>query len=139
MKKTILFCVVSSLLFLSGCQTLNFKERQKLFKNENTAFVGKTYDELIKEKGVPTGTATLTNSGKVVEYFTTQTEVSGGGYYGYPGPLYYGNGYWGRNWGYYGDMSMYPVQSWTSSCKLDFVVSPQSVVESWKYEGNGCF
>jgi len=139
MKKNILFIAAFSLLFLSGCQTLSFKDRQKLYINENAAFVGKSYDELIKGKGVPTATATLTSSGKVVEYLTTQMEYSGGGYYGYPGPFYYGNGHHGRNWAYYNDMSWYPVQSWTSICRLDFVVSPQNIVESWKYEGNGCF
>jgi hypothetical protein len=138
MKKIISVCAALTLL-LSGCQTLSLKERQNLFTTENGAYVGKTHDDLIKGKGVPSGTANLTNSGKVVEYYTAQVEISGGGYYGYPAARFIGNANGGGSWIYPEHMRSFPIQSWTFVCKIDFVVTPQNIVESWKYEGNGCF
>jgi hypothetical protein len=138
MKRIISICVASAIV-LSGCNTLNYKERKQMFTTENNTFIGKTYDDLIKGKGVPSGTASLTDTGKVVEYYNSQLEVTGGGYYGYPHMNYGVHAYGGRNM-FYGDYAQsFPVQTWLSVCKIDFVVSSKNVVESWKFDGMGCF
>ena len=135
MSRMLVICAVS-VLALSGCETMSSKHRHKLFIVENSAYVGKTYDDLIKGKGVPSRVATLSDSGKVVEYYDSQIEYSAGGYYGYPMPRYIG---YAGPWMYADQMPPVPVQSWSTSCKIDFVISPKSVVESWKYAGKGCF
>jgi hypothetical protein len=47
--------------------------------------------------------------------------------------------YGSRDWIYGDYMQSFPVQTWLSVCKVDFVVSSKNLVESWKYEGKGCF
>jgi len=126
-------------IVLSGCGSLSMKERQKIFADGNEIYVGKTFDDLVKSKGVPTATATLSDGSKVVEYFTSQVEVSGGGYYPFPTTTYIRNSNGGGTWVYVEHMQSLPVRTWNKICKIDFVVSPKSIVETWKYEGKGCF
>lgn len=131
-------CLILTLV-LAGCSTLSNEERQKLFAGENDVFVGKTYDELVLGKGVPTGTATLSDGGKVVEYYNAQIEISGGETYYFPSTVFVQNTTGGGNWVFVEQMRSIPVRSWNKICKLDFVVSPKNVVASWKYEGRGCY
>lgn len=126
-------------LLLSGCDTLKIKEREQAFVDENNAYVSKTFDELVKGKGVPTGTATLSDGSKVVEYYHAQIEISGGGSYTFPAATYVENSAGGRTWIYIDQMRSLPMRSWNKICKIDFLVSSKNVVESWKYDGKGCY
>jgi len=138
MKNLIGVCLLSSLV-LSGCGTLSFEERQKHFMDENEVFVGKTFDELVTGKGVPTGTATLTDGSKMVEYYNAQIEVTGGESYSFPTTTYVQNPNGGGNWIYVEQMYSLPVRSWNKVCKIDFKVTPTNIVESWKFDGKGCY
>ncbi|MDP1634668.1 MAG: hypothetical protein Q8L69_08290, partial [Gallionellaceae bacterium] len=80
MKKVIGLLVILSLA-LSGCGQQRIKEQKAKFTETNNQLVGRTYDDLIKEKGVPTGEAKLSDGSKVVEYFNSSTVISGGGSY----------------------------------------------------------
>lgn len=138
MKPIIPFCIALT-LGLSGCGTLSTQERQKAFMSENDAFVGKSHDDLIKDKGVPTGTATLSDGSKVVEYYNAQVEVSGGGYYAFPSTTYLTHANGTRTWIYMDHMQTIPVRSWYKICKIDFIVSSTDIVASWKFDGKGCY
>ena len=138
MKKIIPTCL-GLILVLSGCATLSIKERQKIFTDEHEIFLGKTFDELVKGKGVPTGTATLSDGSRVVEYYNAQVEISGGGSYPFPTSTYVRNANGSGTWIYIEHMQSLPVRSWSKICKIDFVVSAKNIVESWKYEGKGCY
>lgn len=126
-------------LVLTGCGSLSMKERQKIFEDGNANFAGKTFDELVKGKGVPTGTATLSDGSRVVEFYTSQVEISGGGSYPFPASTYVRNSNGGGTWVYVEHMQTMPIRSWNKICKVDFVVSPNGIVETWKYEGKGCY
>lgn len=130
---------IAVLLLLAGCGSFSVKERQKAFADENEVYVGKTFDDLVKGKGVPTGTATLSDGSKVVEYYNAQVEISGGGSYPYPVSTYVRNRDGTGSWVYWEHMHTLPVRSWNKICKIDFVVSAKNIVESWKYEGKGCY
>lgn len=136
MSRLILLCLLSA---LSGCATMGSQEHQQAFTAENDAFVGKTSDELIKTKGVPTGTATLSDGSKVVEYYTTQIEISGGGFYSFPATTYMTDTNGSRTLVTIDHMRSLPVRSWQKICKIDFLVTANNVVASWKYDGKGCF
>lgn len=138
MKYFISICL-ASLFVLSGCATQSLEERKRMFMDENEAFIGKTYDELVKGKGVPTGTANLTDGSKLVEYYNAQIEISGGGSYTFPTTTYVRNATGGGTWVYVEQMQSIPVRSWNKICRIDFIVSPKNAVESWKYDGKGCY
>lgn len=139
MKRVIGLLVILSLA-LSGCGLQRIKEQKAKFTETNNQLVGKTYDDLIKEKGVPTGEAKLSNGGKVVEYFNSSTETSGGGSYSTPTTTYVPNPNGGVGTWVQGQQQQHiPVSSHTLSCKLNFVISPQNIIESWKTDGNKCY
>lgn len=139
MKKVIFVVMVISFT-LSGCKLAQIKEQKAKFTETNNQLVGKTYDDLIKEKGVPTGEAKLSNGGKVVEYFHSSTETSGGGSYSTPTTTYVPNPYGGAGVWVQGQQQKHiPVRSEEMTCKLNFVISPQNIIESWKADGNKCY
>ena len=139
MNKIILLCVTMS-LSLSGCGLTQIKEQKAKFVEANNQLVGKTYDDLIKEYGVPTGDAKLSDGGKVVEYYKSSTEIWGGGSYSISTPIYVPNTNGGvGTWIYNQQQHNSPVNSTTESCKLDFVISSKNVIESWKARGNACY
>ena len=139
MKKIILLCMIFSFV-LSGCNTQRLKEQHAKFEEKYNQLIGKTYDDLIRREGVPTGEAKLSDGSRVVEYLNSQTSISGGGSYPVPISTYIPNlsgtgGVW-----VYGEMERSnPVLSRTYYCKLDFIVSAQSIIQSWKAEGNHCY
>ncbi len=139
MKKTICACVVLALA-LSGCETQRIKERQAKFEESNNRLIGKSYDDLVRKTGVPSGEAKLTDGSRRVEYLNRQTTISGGGSYPVPIATYIPN----RNgvggfWVYTEGERTIPITSNTYYCKLDFTVSPQNIVVSWSAEGNHCY
>ncbi|MBK9161256.1 MAG: hypothetical protein IPM27_06785 [Nitrosomonadales bacterium] len=139
MKRVIAILAILSLV-LSGCGLQRIKEQKARFTEVNNQLVGKTYDDLIKEKGVPTGEAKLSNGGRVVEYFNSSTETSGGGSYSTPTTTYVPNPNGGAGAWVQGQQQQHiPVRSTNMVCKLNFVISPQNIIESWKAVGNKCY
>lgn len=139
MKKIIGLCAII-VFACSGCGTQRIKELQAKYEGRNNQFIGKTYDELIRGLGVPSGEATLTDGSRIVEYSGSETVISGGGSYPVPVSSYVPNpngvgGFW-----VYGEKERsLPVSSSTYYCKLDFTISPKNLVQSWKAKGNRCY
>ncbi len=139
MKKIIGLCAILAFAF-SGCGTQRIKELQAKYEAMNDQFIGKTYDELVRGKGVPTGEAKLTDGSRIVEYFSSETIVSGGGSYPVPVSTYVPNQNGvGGVWIYGEKERSFPVSSRTYYCKLDFTISHQNLIKSWKAEGNHCY
>ncbi len=139
MKKIILLCAALSLA-LPGCVTQRMKERQAKFEAKNNQLIGKTYDDLIRGSGVPSGEAKLTDGGRIVEYLTSQTTISGGGSYPVTVSTYVPNqNGMGGFWVYSEGERSIPITSSTYYCKLDFTVSAQNIIQSWRAEGNHCY
>lgn len=136
MKVSKLAILLLATMALAGCGVM--EKRKAAFTAELDSYVGKSLDEVIKAKGVPTGTADLSNGGKVVEYSSSKMITGGGGSYTsyesvfVPGP----NG---------GSLTQVPVQksrpitTSEARCKLLFTVSKAGIVENWKAEGNSCY
>lgn len=137
--ESILIITLALAIALPGCETLSTKERHHEFTSENDAYVGHSLDDLIKGKGVPTGTATLTDGSKMVEYYNAQVEISGGGYYPFSTATYHTHTNGTKTWVYMNHMQTIPVRSWNKVCRIDFLVNPQNIVESWKFDGKGCY
>lgn len=131
--------IIVLLATLTGCQTINHQERQHIFMAENDAYLGKTNDELIKGKGVPTGTSLLTDGSKMIEYYNAQVEITGGEYISYPTVTYHPHANGTTTWMYMNDMHSIPIRSWQKICRIDFLINVKNVVESWKYDGKGCY
>ena len=139
MKKVVCLCVLLALVS-SGCETQRIKERQARFEEKNNRLIGKSYDDLVGGVGVPTGEAKLSDGSRIVEYLNRQTMISGGGSYPVPISTYIPN----RNgvggfWVYTEGERTISITSNTYYCKLDFTVSAQNIVQSWKAEGNQCY
>ncbi len=139
MKKSILICL-SLLVALPGCGTQRIKEQQAKYESNNNQLIGKTYDDLVRTLGVPSGEAKLSDGSKIVEYSSSQIRISGGGSYPIPVSIYVPNqnGVGGRWINSERERSL-PVSSKTYFCKLDFTLSAESIVLSWKAEGNHCY
>lgn len=128
--------VLITILALSGCGLARIQEQKEKFAEVNNLLVGKTYDDMVKARGVPTREATLSTGGKVVEYSKSSTTTSGGGSYAVPTTAYIpSTGTWVQGT----QQQAVPVRSHTSSCTLNFVISPSGIVETWKAEGNACY
>lgn len=126
-------------LALAACNSAQRKEAAARFQAEMDGFIGKSSDELILAKGVPTGAATLTTGDKVLEYSKSRIETVGGGSYTVNNPVFVSRPGGTGSWIYVPSQQTQPVQSWEVSCKLIFQVSPDNKVLSWKAEGNGCY
>lgn len=139
MKKIVWLGMLLPFAF-AGCETQQIKEQHAKFEEKNNQFIGKTYDDLIRGKGVPTGEATLSDGSRVVEYLSSETMISGGGSYPVPVSTYVPNqSGTGGVWIYGEKERNVPVSSRTSWCKLDFILSAKSIIQSWKAEGNHCY
>lgn len=121
---------------LTGCGIA--EKRRDAFQTELSSFVGRPADEVIKARGVPTATATLSSGGKVLEYSTSKTVTSGGGSHVTYQSVYRSNSQGG---GYIQVpvTQVDPISTTELRCKLLFVVSRDGFVDSWKAEGNNCY
>lgn len=138
MKRYFLFSLLA--IALTGCGTLSSDARRQAFEAENAVYLGKTYDDLVRGKGVPTGNATLSDGSKVAEYYRSQVEIVGGGYLTYPTSSYIRNANGGGgSWIEINQTRALPIRALNKICKIDFLISPGNQLESWKYEGKGCF
>lgn len=131
---------VSALTFaavLAGCAATN-EEATRKFQAEMDGYVGRPVDELILARGVPTASATLSNGGKVLEYSSSRTSVSGGYSYLTYTPVFVPNSTGGGTWISVPSHQTAPIHSMELRCKLTFQVAPDHKVLNWRAEGNDC-
>lgn len=123
---------------LSGC--VSMEERRAAFYYSLDPFIGKTADELVLAKGVPTGSYTLSTGGRVLEYARSRLVTRGGGSMTVYRQVYVPgkNGAAGA-WVTVPMEQAMPANTMEESCKILFQISPKNVVESWKHEGNACY
>ena len=135
MRRTIIHLV--AVLALAGCASMN-EEATRKFQAEMDSYVGKSVDELILARGVPTATAALSSGGKVLEYSTSSTSISGGYSYLTYTPVFVPNSSGGGTWISVPSHQTAPIHTFERYCKLTFQVSPDNKVLNWKAEGNDC-
>ena len=126
-----------AVLLLAGCASMN-EEAARKFQVEMDGYVGRPVDELILARGVPTATATLSSGGKVLEYVTSRTSISGGYSYLTYTPVFVPNNSGGGTWISVPSHQTAPLHTSERYCKLTFQVAPDSKVLNWKAEGNDC-
>lgn len=136
MKRIKWVALILVLLALSGCGTA--EKRRAAFVTQMDAFVGQSIDEVIKTKGVPTGTAALASGGRVVEYAKSNMVTSGGGSYTTYKSVYV-PGANGGSWMQVPVQQAIPISTSEANCKVLFTVSKDNIVENWKAEGNHCY
>jgi hypothetical protein len=129
--------VLLCLLVLAGCASMN-EEAVRQFQSEMDGYVGRSADELILARGVPTATAPLSTGGKVLEYSKSRTDISGGNSYTTYTPVFVPNASGGGTWISVPSHQTVPIYSYERSCKLTFQVSTDNIVLNWKAEGNEC-
>lgn len=130
------FALLCSLV-LAGCASMN-EEAVRRFQAEMDGYVGRSADELILARGVPTATAPLSTGGKVLEYSKSRTSISGGGSYTTYTPVFVPNTSGGGTWISVPSQQTVPIHSSERGCKLTFQVSTDNIVLNWKAEGNEC-
>lgn len=125
-------------LLLTGCGAA--KKREASFQTEMNGYVGNSADALIRSRGVPTSTATLSDGGRVLEYSKSRTVVSGGGSFTVNKSVYVPSSTGGvGTWVSVPQQQAVPVSSRDESCKLIFEISADNLVMGWKSEGRDCF
>lgn len=124
-------------LLLAGCSALN-EEAARKFQAEMDGYVGRPVDELILARGVPTATAELTAGGRLLEYSSNRTSVSGGYSYLTYTPVYVPNNSGGGTWISVPSHQTAPIHSMELRCRLTFQVSAANVVLNWRADGNDC-
>lgn len=100
--------IIYSLLccFLASCATTG------KFENKLKNWIGKSENDLISVQGIPNGTYSLNDGGKLVMYHLN------GGSAVYPiGNMYFTENYW---------------------CKVTFTIDGTGTITNWKHEGNKC-
>ena len=130
------FALVCSLV-LAGCASMN-EEAARKFQAEMDGYVGRSADELILARGVPTASAPLSTGGKLLEYSKSRTSISGGGSYTTYTPVFVPNTSGGGTWISVPSQQTVPIHSSERGCKLTFQVSTDNIVLNWKAEGNEC-
>ena len=128
---------LSAAVLLAGCASYN-EEAARRFQAEMDSYVGKSVDELILARGVPTATAALSSGGKVLEYASSRTSVSGGYSYLTYTPVYVPNSTGGGAWISVPSHQTAPLQTLDLRCKLTFQIAPDNKVLNWRAEGNDC-
>ena len=130
------FALLCSLV-LAGCASMN-EEAVRQFQAEMDGYVGRSADELILARGVPTASAPLSTGGKLLEYSKSRTSISGGGSYTTYTPVFVPNTSGGGTWISVPSQQTVPIHSSERGCKLTFQVSTDNIVLNWKAEGNEC-
>lgn len=131
------FLTVSALLAQAGCASLN-QEAADRFQAEMDGYVGKSADELILARGVPTASAALSSGGRVLEYRSRRTSVSGGHSYLSYTPVFVPNSSGGGTWISVPSPQTAPIQTMELQCRLSFQIGPDNKVLNWRAEGNDC-
>lgn len=125
-----------ALLLLCGCASQ--AQRKAKFYQSLDPFVGGTADDLVLAKGPPSNSFTLTTGGRVFEYADSHSVTSGGGSYPIGGPVLVSDRH-GGGWIAPPVYHSIPVTTTEYSCRVLVRISPANLVESWSWEGNGCF
>lgn len=136
MRRIAVYTLTFSAL-LAGCASMN-EEAARRFQAEMDGYVGKPVDELILARGVPTASATLSSGGKVLEYSSSRTSVSGGYSYLSYTPVFVPSSTGGGTWISVPTHQTAPIQSMELRCKLTFQIAPDQKVLNWRAEGNDC-
>ncbi len=124
-------------LMLVACSGLN-EEAARKFQAEMDGYVGRPVDVLILARGVPTATAELSAGGRVLEYTSSRTSVSGGYSYLTYTPVYVPNNSGGGTWISVPTHQTAPIHSTERRCRLSFQVSAANIVLNWRADGNDC-
>ncbi len=130
--------ILLACLTLAGCVTA--QQRQEAVRNELSSWIGKTADNLIIARGVPTATATLSDGRRVVEYSYSATTTSGGGSTTVMTSVYKPptNGGYG-SWESVPQQRAIPISTSTTNCKALFIINQAGVIAETNSEGNGCY
>ena len=131
------FIAMLGVLALAGCASLN-EEAARKFQAEMDGYVGRSVDELILARGVPTATAALSSGGKVLEYTSQRSSVSGGYSYLTYTPVFVPNSSGGGTWISVPSNQTAPIHTSEWRCKLTFQISADNKVLNWRAEGNDC-
>lgn len=124
-------------LALAGCTAMNEEAARKL-QAEMDGYVGRSVDELILARGVPTASATLSTGGRVLEYLSSRTSISGGYSYLTYTPVFVPNSSGGGAWISVPSHQTAPLRTAERRCKLTFEVSAAGLVLNWRAEGDDC-
>lgn len=128
--------VVLALALLPGCTSQ--AQRKAKFYQSLDPFVGGTADDLVLAKGPPSSSFTLTTGGRVFEYAESHSVTSGGGTYPVGGSVFVSDHH-GGGWIAPPVYSSFPITTKEYYCRVLIRISPENRVESWSWEGNGCF
>lgn len=124
-----------TVLLLAGCAAAP-KEKPD-FDKALDAWVGRSLDSLVAEKGQPGNTFPLPGGAKVYEYTTTQDIVLGGGV-NQTTQAAYKSGPTGAAYGTVASTQKNTEFKAQTTCRVLFKISDKNVVESWTADGNGC-
>jgi len=127
------------LVAIAGCGLARIEEQRARFVEINNGLVGKSYDDLLRTRGIPTRQASLSDGGRIVEYEKSETVTAGGGSVSVPASAYIAHRGGGGTWVHGTTQQAMPVVSRANSCLLGFAISPAGVVEAWKAVGNACY
>lgn len=128
--------VTLALLLLCGCASQ--AQRKAKFYQSLDPFVGGTADDLVLAKGPPSNSFTLTTGGRVFEYAQSRSVTSGGGSYPIGEPVLVSDHH-GGGWIAPPIYHSFPVTTTEYYWRVLVRISPANIVESWSWEGNGCF
>ncbi len=119
-------------LMLTGCGAI--QARKERYAAEQNKWVGRSVDDLVSAKGVPTGTFSLSNGGKIIEYAKSESKTSGGGSH-----TVYKSVYQNGQWVQVPQQQANPISTYTANCKTIFKASKVNIIESVTLEGNDCY
>ncbi len=146
MKKLVLIPTLIAVLGLAACETVPYKDRAALYQKQvSDKYVGQSVDNVVLDLGPPSSTYPLTDGREMLQFETKKD-----GYYPRTsGYVSVGTG-WGGGWhrGNYGGIGIgipFPMEypdgynSNEAKCVKRFIVNKQKLVESFAFEGKGCF
>lgn len=136
--KTDMRILITALALALLCGCASQAQRKAKFYQSLDPFVGGTADDLVLAKGPPSSAFTLTTGGRVFEYAQRQSVTSGGGSYPIGGPVLVSDRH-GGGWVVPPVYHSIPVTTTEYYCRVLIRISPANLVESWSWEGNGCF
>jgi len=136
-RAIIRFVTALAWLALAGCAAMN-EEAKRKFQAEMDGYVGRPVDELILARGVPSASASLSTGGRVLEYSSGRTSISGGYSYLTYTPVFVPNSSGGGTWISVPSHQTAPIHTSERRCKLTFEVSAAGKVLNWRAEGNDC-
>ncbi len=120
---------IISIVTLSGCATT---ATQEAFDEQAQQWIGKNADELVRQKGPPTRTFTLSNGNRVFEYERTEDIVT------MPTTTYIPGGPLGGTLVRGQTVHEDPLQTLILTCSLRFTVDTSNTIVAWSKEGNSC-